>query len=278
MTNSVRGDVASGVGWGPDLKRGAVSFTFDNLGEAADLEFGTWPKDVAVGTHYTVVDVLPVLLRKLDGLSVTFFTEAWNAQTYPDALRSMQRAGHEIGLHGWRHEIWSKLDAETQEDVLSRGVGAMRAIGVKPKGFRPPGGAGSANLPALLKRNGMIYISEVGEGDRVDDGIARVPFPWRGVDGVFLQPELGKAVGISTGEASDGGSGAEAVIRNFAQAMSSAKEHGSHAVLVFHPWLLGQDIKRMEALSALLDLARSDRDLWMASCGAVAEWLLARSY
>jgi len=65
MTNSVRGDDASGGAWGPGLKRGAVSFTFDNLGEAADLEFGTWPKDVAVGTHYTVVDVLPALLRKL---------------------------------------------------------------------------------------------------------------------------------------------------------------------------------------------------------------------
>lgn len=36
-------------GWGPAGKKGAVSFTFDNLGEASDIEFGKWPKDHPVG-------------------------------------------------------------------------------------------------------------------------------------------------------------------------------------------------------------------------------------
>ncbi len=33
-----------------------VSVTFDNLGEAAQLELGMWPGDVPMGQHFTVVD------------------------------------------------------------------------------------------------------------------------------------------------------------------------------------------------------------------------------
>jgi len=261
-------------GWGPDRKRGAVSFTFDNLGEAADLEFGTWPKDKPVGSHYTVVNVIPELLRRIKGMSATFFTEAWNAETYPDTLRAMVAHGHEVGIHGWRHEIWSRLDNGSQTSILNRCVTAMQRIGLTPRGFRPPGGAGSPNVPTLLRQNGLTYVSEVGEADALDEGIVRLPFAWRGVDGVFLQPELGKALGLSTGE--DGSAtGVDAVLENFSTAILNARQNGGHAILIFHPWLLGQDPQRIEALMTLVNLALSDNELWVASCGQVAEWLLA---
>jgi len=263
-------------GWGPDRKRGAVSFTFDNLGEAADLEFGNWPKETPVGSHYTVVDVVPELLRRIKGMSATFFTEAWNAETYPDTLSAMVAHGHEVGIHGWRHEIWSRLDVASQTSVLSRCVKAMQRIGLTPRGFRPPGGAGSPNVPMLLRQNGLTYVSEVGEADAIDDGIVRLPFAWRGVDGVFLQPELGKAIGLTTGE-NGSATGVDAVLENFSSAILNAKKNGGHAILIFHPWLLGQDPKRIEALMTLVNLALSDNEIWVASCGQVAEWLLADS-
>jgi hypothetical protein len=46
--------------WGPDNRRAAVSITFDNLGEAADLERGLWPKDKPLGQHSSVTHSLPV--------------------------------------------------------------------------------------------------------------------------------------------------------------------------------------------------------------------------
>ena len=42
-----------------------VSVTFDNLGEAAQLELGMWPADVPQGEHFSVVEVLPRLLELL---------------------------------------------------------------------------------------------------------------------------------------------------------------------------------------------------------------------
>jgi len=261
-------------GWGKDRKRAVLSLTFDNLGEAADLEFGTWPAHMPVGSHYTIVDVVPQLLQRLDGISVTFFAEGWNADTYPDTLRAIADHDHEVGLHGWRHEIWSKLDASTERTLFEKSVTAMRRIGLDPKGFRPPGGAATEQLPALLRAQGMTYMSAVGEGDSVAGGIARTPFAWKGVDGVYLQPELGKAVGLATGELSNGATGADAVAAEFSRAIANALETGSHTVLVFHPWLLGQDPKRMDALEAVMDAAKAERDLWIAPCREVAGWLL----
>src|SRR5882672_1344757 len=51
------------TGWGPDGRRGAVSFTFDNLGEASDIEFGKWPKDQPIGSHMSITQVVPELLQ-----------------------------------------------------------------------------------------------------------------------------------------------------------------------------------------------------------------------
>jgi hypothetical protein len=48
--------------WGASVADAAVSVTFDNLGEAAQLELGMWPEDVPQGEHFTVRDVLPRLL------------------------------------------------------------------------------------------------------------------------------------------------------------------------------------------------------------------------
>ena len=72
-----------------------VVLTFDNLGEAADLERGGEPR----GDHPSVTVVLPRLLDALDEhrLRVTFFVEGVNTDLYPDAVREIARRGHELG-------------------------------------------------------------------------------------------------------------------------------------------------------------------------------------
>src|SRR3954469_23587127 len=52
-----------------------VSITFDNLGEAAELERGAWPDDQPVGEHFSVRESLPQLLSMLaaEDLPATFF-------------------------------------------------------------------------------------------------------------------------------------------------------------------------------------------------------------
>ena len=271
---TVADHVFRGQGWGPDRKRAAVSFTFDNMGEAAELEMGSWPTDQEVGNHYSARQVIPALLERLKGgPTATFFVEGWNTEIYPETILAIAAAGHEIGLHGWRHETWKRQDEPTQRLVISRGVAAMRSIGIEPKGFRPPGGESTPLLRELIRAERMSYFSDVGFGASVDNDLVRLPFAWRGVDGVFLEPELGKAVGVSAADET----GIDALLRNFKATMLAAKETGDHVAFIFHPFLLGKDPARVDALFELIDFARSDRDLWVSSCSEVAAWMLSIS-
>ncbi|HEY2140573.1 MAG TPA: polysaccharide deacetylase family protein [Solirubrobacteraceae bacterium] len=178
--------------WGDELAGAAVSVTFDNLGEAAQLELGMWPEDVPQGEHFTVVQVLPRLLELLATSEVraTFFVEGLNAEMYPDALHSMAEAGHEVAVHAWRHEEWAALDAESERTLLARATRAMRAIGLDPRGFRPPGGVLSARTLALLGEHGYRHVSPAGEREGLLDGLAVLPFRWPLVDAYAYLPQF----------------------------------------------------------------------------------------
>jgi peptidoglycan/xylan/chitin deacetylase (PgdA/CDA1 family) len=97
--------------WGPDGRQAAICFSFDNLGETSDLEFSRWPNNRPVGDHHSVRRDLPAILDALATKS-TFFVETWNFDVYPEAIEAIVEAGHEIGCHGMRHEMWWQLTPE----------------------------------------------------------------------------------------------------------------------------------------------------------------------
>lgn len=169
-----------------------VSVTFDNLGEAAQLELGMWPADVPEGQHFTVVDVLPRLLDLLTARRVkaTFFVEGLNAEMYPQALNTIVEAGHEVAVHAWRHEEWAALDAESEVALLQRATDAMRSIGIQPSGFRPPGGGLTERTLQLLGEHGYSYVSPAGERAGVLEGLAVLPFRWPLVDAYSYLPQF----------------------------------------------------------------------------------------
>jgi peptidoglycan/xylan/chitin deacetylase (PgdA/CDA1 family) len=213
-----------------------VSVTFDNLGEAAQLELGMWPADVPVGQHFTVVEVLPRLLDLLAarGVQATFFVEGLNAEMYPDALRTIAAAGHEVAVHAWRHEEWAALDAETEAALLARATDAMRGIGIEPRGFRPPGGGLTERTLALLGERGYSYVSPAGERDGLLDGLAVLPFRWPLVDAFFYLPQF---AGLR--ERYAGGPDpltAEALQESMIAAVENHSEGEGHLALLFHPF------------------------------------------
>lgn len=169
-----------------------VSVTFDNLGEAAQLELGMWPDDVPIGEHFTVVDILPRLLDLLrtHRLRATFFVEGLNAETYPRALQTIVAAGHEVALHAYRHEEWAALEADAEVALLQRATDAMRSIGIHPLGFRPPGGCLTERTLALLGERGYTYASPAGEREGLLEGLAVLPFRWPLVDAYAYLPQF----------------------------------------------------------------------------------------
>ena len=269
---STKTDRTSGS-WGPAGKPGAVSFTFDNMGEAAELELGLWPQGHAIGNHYSARQVIPALLDRIRGFRATFFVEGWNAEIYPDTLRSIAAAEHDLGLHGWRHETWAKQDAATQRSIVERGVKAFRELGISPRGFRPPGGVSTPLLTQLVRSHGLSFVSDLGDETEVTDDVARLPFAWLGVDGVFLEPSLGASLGVCGADDAS----LEGLIRHHKSQMLVAKERGEHVVFVFHPFLLGKNPLHMAALFELIEFARRQGNLWIAPLSEVADWVRHQS-
>lgn len=214
----------------------AVSVTFDNLGEAAQLELGMWPEDVPQGEHFTVFEVLPRLLELLAtrGVRATFFVEGLNAEMYPGALRDLAQAGHEVAVHAWRHEEWAALDAATETALLDRATEAMRSIGLEPRGFRPPGGGLSARTLSLLGERGYSYVSPAGEREGLSDRLAVLPFRWQLVDAYAFLPQFAGLRERYRGDPEP--YGPEQMREEMIAALHAHAQRQGHLALLFHPF------------------------------------------
>ena len=167
-----------------------VAVTFDNLGEASELERGWWPEDEPLGQHHSVTEALPRVLGALDEarLRATFFVEGLNTELYPETLVDLDARGHEVACHGWRHENWARLDPEAERASLARSVEGMRALGLAPAGFRPPGGKLTAATPALLRELGFGYCSPAAGATAGD--VPVLPFRWELLDAYHYLPHF----------------------------------------------------------------------------------------
>ena len=184
----------------------AVVLTFDNLGEASALQRGTWDPHTPLGRDPSVTRALPWLLDALDnsGLRATFFVEAVNCELNPEALRTISARGHELGVHGWAHEVWGALDADTERELLERATRGVRGTRTSARGFRPPGGELTARTPALLRELGFQWCSPAQDGwagsggsDLISDGLALVPFRWELVDAYHLMERFARSARAS---------------------------------------------------------------------------------
>ena len=133
----------------------------DNLGSA--LEIGT---GAAVRPNHDEpgLKALPRLLDMLDelGIVATFFVEGWNGLHHPDALQSITRRGHDVGLHGWVHAKWATLTDDQREVLLYDGTAALRHAGIDAKGFRAPGDYRGSRTAKALAPNRPTVSSRSG--------------------------------------------------------------------------------------------------------------------
>jgi hypothetical protein len=263
---------------GPDARRAAVSVTFDNLGEAADLERGLWPESEPLGRHFSVRRMLPRILSMLDevGLHATFFVEGLNAELYPEALLEIAGAGHEIGYHGWRHEDWPNLSPSQEGRLLERGVHKMDELGVRPRGFRPPGGRLTPSSPGLLENLGFTHCSPAGLGIGFLGNLVVLPFEWRLIDAYYYLPRFGDLRKRATGSSEP--MSPVPFRKTLSSALQGIGRDGGHLTLLFHPFLEDQE-DRFEVMRGALDELRDlaeDGLVWCAPHRDTVSWVRER--
>ncbi len=261
--------------WGPAQRRAAVAVTFDNLGEASELERGRWPPDEPLGRHGSVTRALPRVLTLLSehGLPATFFVEGVNARLYPDALRTIVAAGHELAYHGWRHETWADLTPAHERELLERGVDALGQVVPRPVGFRPPGGALLPSAWRALAQTGFTYCSPAGEGAARRCGLSVLPFRWTLVDAFHYLPHFAQRRRVALGNPE--GLPPAALQANLSKALRQAAMQGSFLALVFHPFLAddGDRLKAADAALAELRELVDQQSVWCASMREIAAWV-----
>ena len=242
-------------------------FTFDNMGEAADVGLGRLDAPLATGEPSLDVGY-PALYALLERHRVraTFFVEGWNGVHHPDAVAEIAARGHEIGMHGWVHETWRELDEASERDLAARATDALeRACGCRPRGFRAPGGSRSASTERVLLDLGYRYDASLGDGMRpqvMASGLAQIPFRWAAVDGFHYL-------------ASDPPPEPEKVRDLWLAALGRTVERGGLFVTVCHAFVTGIDERRVAALEAVIEAAVRDERVWVCTAGEVAERLLA---
>jgi peptidoglycan/xylan/chitin deacetylase (PgdA/CDA1 family) len=254
------------------VSRAAVSVTFDNLGEVTALARGEWPEGQPLGGHFSVTRALPRIMDLLEetGLRATFFVEGLNTELYPDALRGLADAGHEVAYHGWCHETWSGLEADEEHDLLERGVRALADLGLRPVGFRPPGGELASASTQALRDLGFTYCSPAGEAVHTRDGIVVLPFRWPLLDAFHYLPHFGalRMRFLGSDEVLPParlGAGVDA-------ALDAAARDGDYLALLFHPFLAEPD-ERFAVLGSVLRRVRELAEagaVWCAPCRDVA--------
>jgi peptidoglycan-N-acetylglucosamine deacetylase len=275
-----RAPLEPGFRW-PAGTRAAACFSFDLDAESPILfdhpEARDW-LDVMTHQAYGPRTGAPRLLRILDraGIRATFFVPGWVAERWPDVVRAIRDAGHEIGHHGYLHESSRGASRQVEEVRLVRGLEALETVaGVRPIGYRAPMWEASTALPGLLAARGFRYDSSLMDADRpyrlaVDpsapDGawIVELPIQWALDDWeayAYLPGITGSGWIARPTE----------TLERWTLELDALVAEGGLFLLTNHPFLSGRT-SRAAALATLIEHARSIDGLWIATCAEIADW------
>ncbi|MEV4303708.1 polysaccharide deacetylase [Nonomuraea sp. NPDC003560] len=117
------------------------------------------PNDIQRGVFAAEVGT-PRLLRLFarEGIRTSWFVPGHSAESFPDQMRRIVEAGHDVGAHGYMHENPVAMSAQQEEDVLARSLEVLdKVLGVRPRGYVAPWWEMSARTVELLLRYGFGY-------------------------------------------------------------------------------------------------------------------------
>lgn len=140
-----------------------LTFHFDALSIWLGT-FGLTTPNYVSRADFEAETATPRILDLLDrhNVSATWFVSGLDAETYPDAVKKIRDAGHEIAHHGYSHENVTSLNEAAEREALERGFEALdKVLGVKPSGYRSPSYDLSSNSTRVLESYGFVWDSSL---------------------------------------------------------------------------------------------------------------------
>ncbi len=252
----------------------AVALSFDSDHESSTLRWGeSSPGKLSQGQYGGRVAIPRIrkLLAKYD-IRASFFVPAVVAKIHPDEQRALSDEGHEIGIHGWIHELNSALPPADERDLMLRARDALEEIsGQRPVGMRTPSWDFSANTLAICREMGLLYDSSLMADDEpyelLEDGeptgMVELPVEWIRDDAVYFNMDRFSALRPYTAPST--------VLEIFMAEFDGAVEEGGLFLLTMHPHIIGHR-SRIRVLEELIQYMRSQTGVWFATHAEIAQY------
>ena len=254
--------------------RCAVALSFDSDHETNELRdggksFGRMSQG-EYGSRKGVPRILEVLRRH--DAKATFFVPAVSALLHEDEQRRVVGDGHEIGIHGWIHELNSQLPYEVERDLMFRATDTLeRVTGVRPVGMRTPSWDFSPGTLKIERELGLLYDSSLMADDDpyelLEDGeatgIVELPVEWIRDDAVYFNMHRFNGLRPHTAP--------EVVFSIFLREFERAYEEGGLFLLTMHPHVIGYR-SRIWILEKLLAEITQRPDVWIATHAEIAQF------
>jgi len=102
----------------------------------------------------------PRLLKMFDrfGIKTTWFIPGHSVETFPEQMKDVADAGHEIGMHGYSHENPIAMTPDQEEAVMDKSIELIENLcGRRPTGYVAPWWEFSPVSNELLLKKGIKY-------------------------------------------------------------------------------------------------------------------------
>lgn len=170
---------------------------------------------------------------KRHNLRATFFCPAKLCETAPDHLAQLARAGHELAVLGYCDESPRELTDDAVKQLVYACRNAFAKRGYHPVGFRAPGSQWDARLCAELARQNFTYDAEHDH--------AKQPYLIPGPPPIVRVPIRTDDRGLRRSEDTY-----DATVSKHLRSLRKALANKTFVSICFHPWILAEDMQRME--------------------------------
>src|SRR5262249_30761275 len=199
-----------------------------------------------------------------------FSAPASPPRRYPDTVRAIVAAGHEVGWHNDLHEAPPSLTEAEERAIIERGAEVLEPLtGTRPRGYRAPLWELNARTPELLAAAGFAYDSSLMDDDvpyRLEtdaETLIELPVHWSLDDweqyAYLPEPDIGSQIELPS-----------KVLELWTGELDAMRDEGCLLVLTMHPFLSGRP-SRAKMLGELLARIRDRGDVWTTTLGEIAD-------
>ena len=262
----------------PHAAKVAVLLSFDVDNETVPIRFGEPTTASLAEAQYGARVGLPRILKLLDAhkIPASFFIPSVSLAITPSMAGAIKASGrHEIGVHGWIHELNTTLPDSAERALLNKAVAELTQMtGTKPTGYRAPSWNFSPNTLSILRDMGFRYESSLMADDAPYEllqrgqptGLVELPVQWILDDAPLFDPRGQRYMNPRD------------IAKVWIDEFDKAYEERTMFVLTLHPHVSGHRsrIVALEQLIAHIE-AKSAGTVWWATHAAAAEYVRRES-